>query len=213
MEGRSLRLRGGQPRGQRDCARRVSRPSSCPSLLCVAPCSCAPCATALTRSAACAECAMSVTTTQKNTNFQSTPLQDVAKLTDVPGVGPRSAEKLQEANIDTAIKLMGNFMVRGVCCPHCCCAASKYRSLIATCCCSGRCGVLKIARGFPPPVRCCALGAAAGCAALQLTRCWLACVPAVAGLRRGKDGGLVARRVRATGAGGEEGDRGPGREG
>ena len=28
---------------------------------------------------------MSVTTTQKNTNFQSTPLQDVKKITDVPG--------------------------------------------------------------------------------------------------------------------------------
>jgi hypothetical protein len=28
---------------------------------------------------------MSVTTTQKNTNFQSTPLQDVKKILDVPG--------------------------------------------------------------------------------------------------------------------------------
>ena len=55
---------------------------------------------------------MSVTTTQKNTNFQGTPLQDVKNLTDVPGVGAKSAEKLMEANIDTAVKLMGNFMVR-----------------------------------------------------------------------------------------------------
>ena len=54
---------------------------------------------------------MSVTTTQKNSTFQSTPLQDVKKLTDVPGVGPKSAEKLEEANIDSAIKLMGNFLV------------------------------------------------------------------------------------------------------
>ena len=59
-----------------------------------------------------AEDKMSVTTTQKNTNFQSTPLQDVEKLTDVPGVGAKSAEKLLEANIDSPIKLMGNFMVR-----------------------------------------------------------------------------------------------------
>jgi hypothetical protein len=54
---------------------------------------------------------MSTTTTQKNSNFQSTPLQDVAKLTDVPGVGPKSAEKLEEANVDSPVKLMGNFMV------------------------------------------------------------------------------------------------------
>jgi len=74
---------------------------------------------------------MSVTTTQKNTNFQSTPLQDVVKLTDVPGVGPKSAEKLLEANVDTPIKLMGNFMVRLVCRPSLRCAASKQHSLIA----------------------------------------------------------------------------------
>ena len=54
---------------------------------------------------------MSVTTTQKNSTFQSTPLQDVKKLTDVPGVGPKSAEKLKEANIDSAVKLMGNYLV------------------------------------------------------------------------------------------------------
>ena len=54
---------------------------------------------------------MSVTTTQKNSTFQSTPLQDVKKLTDVPGVGPKSAEKLKEANIDSAVKLMGQFLV------------------------------------------------------------------------------------------------------
>ena len=58
---------------------------------------------------------MSVTTTQKNSTFQSTPLQDVKKLTDVPGVGPKSAEKLEEANIDSAVKLMGNYLV-------CCCS-------------------------------------------------------------------------------------------
>merc|ERR1712100_178341 len=57
---------------------------------------------------------MSVTTTQKNSTFQSTPLQDVKKLTDVPGVGPKSAEKLEEANIDSAVKLMGNYLVMGM---------------------------------------------------------------------------------------------------
>ena len=53
---------------------------------------------------------MSTTTTQKNSNFQSTPLQDVAKLTDVPVVGPKSAEKLEEVNVDSPVKLMGNFI-------------------------------------------------------------------------------------------------------
>eukprot|EP00277_Geminigera_cryophila_P018358 CAMPEP_0179440060 /NCGR_PEP_ID=MMETSP0799-20121207/23650_1 /TAXON_ID=46947 /ORGANISM="Geminigera cryophila, Strain CCMP2564" /LENGTH=95 /DNA_ID=CAMNT_0021223013 /DNA_START=536 /DNA_END=823 /DNA_ORIENTATION=- len=61
------------------------------------------------------------TTTQKNTTFQGKPLQDVANLTDVPGVGPKSAEKLVEANIDTPIKLMGQFMVLG-------CAETKMTS-------------------------------------------------------------------------------------
>ena len=50
-------------------------------------------------------------TTKKNSTFQSTPLQDVAKLTDVPGVGPKSAEKLKDINVDSPVKLMGNFMV------------------------------------------------------------------------------------------------------
>ena len=54
---------------------------------------------------------MSVTTTQKNTNFQSQPLGAVERLTDVPGVGPKSAEKLEEANILTPVQLMGQFMV------------------------------------------------------------------------------------------------------
>lgn len=54
---------------------------------------------------------MSVTTTQKGENFMATPLQDVKKITDCPGVGPASAKKLDEANIDTPVKLMGHFMV------------------------------------------------------------------------------------------------------
>ena len=54
---------------------------------------------------------MSVTTTQKGENFMATPLQDVKKITDCPGVGPASAKKLDEANIDTPVKLMGQFMV------------------------------------------------------------------------------------------------------
>ena len=54
---------------------------------------------------------MSTTTTQKNTNFQSTPLQDVKAITDMPGVGDKSAEKLEEANIKTPVQLMGQFMV------------------------------------------------------------------------------------------------------
>lgn len=110
---------------------------------------------------------MSVTTTQKNTNFQSTPLQDVAKLTDVPGVGAKSAEKLLEANIDTPIKLMGNFMVHLVCCP-----CLQKRSLIGSppllLRCAGRCEVLSCTRSSVAPEfhprRCCALaGAAARC--------------------------------------------------
>ena len=43
--------------------------------------------------------------------FQSTPLTDVNKLTDVPGVGEVNAHKLEEANIDSAVKLMGQFLV------------------------------------------------------------------------------------------------------
>ena len=49
-------------------------------------------------------------TTQKNSTFQSKPLQDVAKFTDVPGVGPKSAKKLKDINVDSPVKLMGSFM-------------------------------------------------------------------------------------------------------
>mmetsp|Transcript_16984 Transcript_16984/g.37954 ORF Transcript_16984/g.37954 Transcript_16984/m.37954 type:complete len:93 (-) Transcript_16984:70-348(-) len=52
------------------------------------------------------------TTTMKAQNFQATPLIDV-KLKEVPGVGPKLLEKLEEANIDTAEKLMGHFLVMG----------------------------------------------------------------------------------------------------
>ena len=70
---------------------------------------------------------MSATTTQKNTDFQEIPFQDVKKLTDVPGVGPKLADKLLEANIDTPIKLMGNFMLLG-------CDEAKMASWLETVC-------------------------------------------------------------------------------
>mmetsp|Transcript_5263 Transcript_5263/g.3699 ORF Transcript_5263/g.3699 Transcript_5263/m.3699 type:complete len:94 (+) Transcript_5263:3-284(+) len=55
---------------------------------------------------------MSVTTTKKQEQFQAQPLQD-CKLSDVPGVGAKTLEKLNESNIDTAEKLVGHFMVMG----------------------------------------------------------------------------------------------------
>ncbi len=55
---------------------------------------------------------MSVTTTKKNEQFQSMPLQD-CKLSEVPGVGAVSLTKLNEANIDTAEKLVGHFLCMG----------------------------------------------------------------------------------------------------
>ena len=50
--------------------------------------------------------------TMENCTFQNTPLQDVEKLTDVPGVGPKSAERLEDANIYIPVQLIGTFMVR-----------------------------------------------------------------------------------------------------
>jgi hypothetical protein len=52
------------------------------------------------------------TFTMKNSTFQNTPLQDVEKLTDVPGVGLKSAERLEDANVYIPVQLIGTFMVR-----------------------------------------------------------------------------------------------------
>ena len=53
---------------------------------------------------------MATTTTQKAKNFQGTPLKEL-ELKDVPGVGEVSLGKLQDANIDTSIGLMGQFFL------------------------------------------------------------------------------------------------------
>ena len=53
---------------------------------------------------------MATTTTQKAKNFQGTPLKEL-ELKDVPGVGEKSLLKLQDANIDTSIGLMGQFFL------------------------------------------------------------------------------------------------------
>ncbi len=54
------------------------------------------------------------TTTKKhkclNLRFLDTPLRD-CDIDDVPGVGPKTLAKLKEANIDTAQKLVGQFLV------------------------------------------------------------------------------------------------------
>eukprot|EP00293_Proteomonas_sulcata_P020349 CAMPEP_0184291580 /NCGR_PEP_ID=MMETSP1049-20130417/3558_1 /TAXON_ID=77928 /ORGANISM="Proteomonas sulcata, Strain CCMP704" /LENGTH=93 /DNA_ID=CAMNT_0026599065 /DNA_START=608 /DNA_END=889 /DNA_ORIENTATION=+ len=55
---------------------------------------------------------MSVTTTKKFEVFQGTPIKDVA-LKDVPGVGDVALGKMKEANIDTAEKLIGQFLLNG----------------------------------------------------------------------------------------------------
>ena len=52
-------------------------------------------------------------TTTKQTDFLDLPLQD-CRLNDVPGVGQVIAKKLENANIDTPIKLMGQFLLMGM---------------------------------------------------------------------------------------------------
>jgi hypothetical protein len=49
-----------------------------------------------------------LTTTKKFELFQSKPLQD-CELKDVPSVGQVTMDKLKEANIDSAEKLIGQF--------------------------------------------------------------------------------------------------------
>jgi len=55
-----------------------------------------------------------ISTTMVNSRFQETPLQDIknyyGKIT-VPGVGPRTAQKLCECNISTPSALVGQYMV------------------------------------------------------------------------------------------------------
>eukprot|EP00282_Hemiselmis_andersenii_P020008 CAMPEP_0172034652 /NCGR_PEP_ID=MMETSP1041-20130122/21135_1 /TAXON_ID=464988 /ORGANISM="Hemiselmis andersenii, Strain CCMP439" /LENGTH=108 /DNA_ID=CAMNT_0012691609 /DNA_START=34 /DNA_END=361 /DNA_ORIENTATION=- len=51
---------------------------------------------------------MSITTTKKFEQFQSRPLRDCL-LKDVPGVGEVAENKLKDANIDDACKIVGHF--------------------------------------------------------------------------------------------------------
>ena len=52
------------------------------------------------------------TTTKKFDDFISRPLRD-CKIEAVPGVGAVTLAKLEEANIDTAEKLIGHFLLLG----------------------------------------------------------------------------------------------------
>ena len=51
-------------------------------------------------------------TTKKFDDFMSRPLQD-CDIQNVPGVGPVALAKLKDANIDTAEKLVGHFLLLG----------------------------------------------------------------------------------------------------
>jgi hypothetical protein len=51
-------------------------------------------------------------TTKKFNDFMSRPLQD-CDIKNVPGVGPVALGKLKNANIDTAEKLVGHFLLLG----------------------------------------------------------------------------------------------------
>mmetsp|Transcript_16006 Transcript_16006/g.36952 ORF Transcript_16006/g.36952 Transcript_16006/m.36952 type:complete len:94 (-) Transcript_16006:274-555(-) len=55
---------------------------------------------------------MSITTTKKFEQFQSRPLRDCL-LKDVPGVGEVAENKLKDANIDDACKIVGHFLLLG----------------------------------------------------------------------------------------------------
>jgi hypothetical protein len=55
---------------------------------------------------------MGETTTKKFDDFMSRPLQD-CDIQNVPGVGPVALGKLKDANIDTAEKLVGHFLLLG----------------------------------------------------------------------------------------------------
>lgn len=52
------------------------------------------------------------TTTKKLDAFHATPLQD-CELSQVPSVGLKTLQKLKSANIDTAEKLVGQFLLLG----------------------------------------------------------------------------------------------------
>jgi len=51
---------------------------------------------------------MSITSTKKFEKFQSVPLKECG-LRDVPGVGEVAENKLKDANIDDACKIIGHF--------------------------------------------------------------------------------------------------------
>jgi hypothetical protein len=55
-----------------------------------------------------------VTVSQVNVAFQSNPMQDITSFTGkitVPGVGPKTAEKLLQCDIKSPCALLGQFMV------------------------------------------------------------------------------------------------------
>jgi len=55
-----------------------------------------------------------VTVSQVNLAFQSKPMQDIRSFTEkvrVPGVGPKTAEKLLACDIKSPCALLGQFMV------------------------------------------------------------------------------------------------------
>jgi len=49
--------------------------------------------------------------TKKQDAFLSTPLSAVASLTQVPGIGPTTLEKLARAGISTPSQLLGQFLL------------------------------------------------------------------------------------------------------
>jgi nucleotidyltransferase/DNA polymerase involved in DNA repair len=51
------------------------------------------------------------TTTKKRSAFLSTPLNAVTSLTQIPGVGTATLEKLTKAGISTPSQLLGQFML------------------------------------------------------------------------------------------------------
>ena len=51
------------------------------------------------------------TTTKKRSTFLSTPLNAVTSLTQIPGIGTATLEKLTKAGITTPSQLLGQFML------------------------------------------------------------------------------------------------------
>ena len=53
------------------------------------------------------------TTTKKAASFLSTPLSEIVSLSQVPGVGPITLERLGRQSISTVSQLIGQFMLLG----------------------------------------------------------------------------------------------------